>query len=427
MKDFLRSAEEQLILNKDKEAVIAELSDHVETKKEFFESIGYDQKAGAEKANEAMGDGEVVGQRLNRIHQSNAKIKKLMVAGVLVVNISLHFLEIPEGNSIFLIPFLMALLALISKFLFTAAAIRFKSSPISTALIICSFFHLFTQDYSLAYPLCNLIVRNLSGDEYFFFYLYIPTAITAFIVLLILIPNAINIYHCQQIKKLKNTRKQNKIALALRNLCVIAAVASFVLSVPFYAVNERINEKQAAIRKELFIFALETTDKFDSDEWDELAGYLRSCEYDFYQYSSSYSIDDGEEIYEYDSYTCNIGNWRLSFVYKEENPHEYSVNLHFNNISNYSQNYLYSTAEQIDELVAKIGDPGVGPGKAMGHYAQDFFVYLIDFDLDDIYIDKSTNGTVYRCFWQKTHTYFGCPTSYKFHCDNNDICYYYEF
>lgn len=426
MKDFLQSAEEQLILNKDKDSIISELSDHVETKKEFFEGIGYDEEASTEKANEAMGSGEVIGQRLNMIHRSNTKIKNQITSSVFAINIILHFLEIPKGSNIFLIPFLMALLALISNFLFTAAAIRFKSTHISAALIVFFFFPLFVRDYSLAYPICNRIAQKLNGDEYYFFYLFAPAIITALIGLIILIPNAMNIYHCVQIKKLKNTRKQNQIASALRNVCVIAAIASFVLSVPFYAVNERINMEQAKIREELYSFALETAHKFDHDEWEELAEYLEECEYEFYRYSSSYSVDDGEEIYEYNSYDYYNGNWQLSFVYKGENPDEYYVHLTFNNTNNFSQKYLYTTSERIDELIEKIGDPEVGPGNAMGHSAQEFLSDLIDFNLNDFYINRTKDGTIYRCFWQETTTYFDCYTRYEFYCDTDDICYYYE-
>lgn len=426
MKDFLQSAEEQLIFNKDKDSIITELSDHVDTKKEFFESIGYDEEASAEKANEAMGDGEVIGQRLDMIHKSGTKIKKLLVAGVFIANLALFFLEIPTGNNAFLIPFLMALLALISNFLFTAAAIRFKSIRVSAALIVFSFFPLLTQDFSLAYPLFNLIARDLSGDEYYFFYLFIPTVITALIGLLILIPNAMNIHHCRRIKKLKNTRKQNKTALLLRNACVIAAAASFVLSVPFYAVNGQINEDQTAVREELFSFALDTVDRFDYDEWDELTEFLRSSEYEFYQYSNSYSIDDGEEIYEYDSYTCNMGNWQLSFSIEEAKPGEYSVRLHFNNTDNYSQAYLYTTAEKTDELVKKIGDPNVGPGNAMGHTAQEISGKMIGFDFRDLYIDKNKDSTIYKYQWFQIHRKFDSYSWYEFYCDTDDICYYYE-
>ena len=426
MKDFLKSAEEQLIFNKDVDSIITELSDHVKTKIEFFESIGYDDKASAEKANEAMGSGEVIGQRLDMIHRSNTRIKKLIVAGVIVVNIALHFFEIPAGNNAFLIPFLMALFALTSNFLFTAAAIRFKSIRVSAALIVFSFFPSFMQDHSLAYPLCNLITRNLSRDAYFFFYLYVPAILTAFIGLLILVPNAMNIHHCRQIKKLKNTRKQNKTALALRNLCIIAAVASFVLSVPFYAVNERINEELAAVRDELFSFALDTVGKFDYDEWNELAEYLEGCEYEFNRSYSSYSVNDGPEIFEYDSYTCNIGNWQLSFDYKEDEPDEYSASLRFNNIDNYSQAYLYTTEEKIDELVKKIGDPHVGPGNAMGHSAQEIFSKMIGFDFRDLHITKGEYGTVYEYQWFQVHRKFDSYSWYVFRCDSDDICNYYQ-
>lgn len=426
MKDFLQSAEEQLIFNKDLDSIITELSDHVETKREFFESIGYDEEASAEKANEAMGDGAVIGQRLDLIHSSNTKIKKLIVAGVVVINIAFYFLEIPVGNNIFLVPFLMALLALIINFLFTAAAIRFKSIRISAVLIIFSFFPLLMQDFSLAYPLCNLITRDLSGDEYFYFYLFIPAVITAFISLFIIIPNAMNIHHCRQIKKLKNTRKQNKISLTLRNACVIAAAASFILSVPFYAVNERINEEQAEVREELISFVLDTVNKFDYDEWDELAEYLESSEYEFYRHSSSYSINDGPEIYEYDSYNYYRGNWLISFDIVEDKPGEYSASLHFNNIDNYSQEYLYTTDEKIDELIKKIGDSEVGPGNAMGHSAEEISSNIMGFDVRELTVVKRENGTVYKYYWQPAKTHFGSHYQYEFHCDNDDICYYYE-
>ena len=426
MNDFLRSAEEQLKLNKDKIAVMTELGDHFETKKEFFESIGYDEEASAEKANEAMGDGEIIGQRLNMIHNPKTKINKLLIASVFIVNIVLHFLEIPASKGIFLVPFLMALIALISNFLFTAAAIRFKNIKISAALIVFAFFPSLMQDHSLAYPLCNLIVHNLSGDEYYFFYLMIPAVITAFIGLLVLIPNAININHCRRIKKLKNTRKQNRISSALRKCCVIAAIAGFVISVPFYAVNEHINEEQAAVREELFIFALETTDKFEGYEWNELTEYLKNCEYTFYQHSTSYSIDNGVEIYEYDSYVCYINNWQLSFVYEEEKPNEFSVKLHFNNIDNYSQEYLYTTEEKIDKLVKKIGNSDVGPGNAMGHSAQEISNNMLGFDFRNFSIDKSEDGTIYKYQWFQIHRSFDSYSSYEFRCDSDGICYYYE-
>ena len=425
MKDFLQSAEEQLILNKDKDSIITELSDHVETKKEFFESIGYDDETSIEKANEAMGNGEVIGQRLDMIHRSNMKIEKLLFAGVFVINIALNFVEIQIGNNGFLPPFLMALLALVSNFLFTAAAMRFKSTKTSIALIVCSFLPLLKRRYSLAYPLCNVIVRGLSADDYYFFYLFMPAIITFCLSAFIIIPNIINIYHCNQIKKLKNTRKQNKIALALRNACVIVAVAGFVLSVPYYALNERINDEQAAIRDELFGFALETANRFDYGEWSELAEYLESSEYDFKHNSRSYVSSNDLETYIYDSYIYDNGNWKIEFRFKGECPNEYSVFVDFIE-ENLSMNCLYTTATEISELIEKIGDPEVGPGNAMGRSVQEFLSDLIAFDLDGIYVNKSEDGINYRFFWQEPRTYFGCKRVYEFYCDTDDICYYYE-
>ena len=277
----------------------------------------------------------------------------------------------------------------------------------------------------MAYPLCNVIVRGLNANDYYFFYLFMPAIITFCLNAFIIIPNAMNIYHCNQIKKLKNTRKQNKIALAFRNACVIIAVASFVLSVPYNAMNERINDEQAAIRNELISFAFETANRFDYGEWNELAEYLENCEYDLEHNSGSFISSNDLETYTYDSYVYNSGNWGLEFRFNGEYPNEYYVAVNFIE-ENISMNYLYTTATEIDELIKKVGDPEVGPGNAMGHSAQEFSSDLIAFDLDGIYVNKSAEGINYRFFWQEPRTYFGCKRVYEFYCDTDDICYYYE-
>ena len=87
MKDFLKSAEDQLKSAEDRKAVMLELKEHLELKKEFFESIGYDTETSEEKANEAMGSGEIIGQRLSEIHRrKNKKIIGIFILCTVCVN-----------------------------------------------------------------------------------------------------------------------------------------------------------------------------------------------------------------------------------------------------------------------------------------------------------------------------------------------------
>ena len=114
MKDFLKSAEEQLKSAEDKESVMRELSDHLETKKEYFESIGYSKDASKEKANEAMGSGEIIGQRLNEIHRPDGKKSKAVKIAVICVNLLFLFLlAVPLSKNSFIFPFAAAVIIFI--------------------------------------------------------------------------------------------------------------------------------------------------------------------------------------------------------------------------------------------------------------------------------------------------------------------------
>ena len=425
MNDFLRSAEEQLKLNKDKTAVMSELSDHYETKKEFFESIGYDESASAEKANEAMGDGEVVGQRLDQIHKRKGNVW-FPILGIIAVNLFV-FSDSPTESSSFFMPFITSLIILIFDLLGTAVAIRYKNIGLSVTVIIFSFFPLSEGNFSLAYPLCNLIVSNVFGNAEVIVY-YLSRVITALIGALIVIPNIFNIYHCKKIKKLINTRKQNIISRAFRNGCVIATIFCLVASFPYYAMNERVCNKQATIRNELMGFILDTANQFDYNEWNELAEYLENCEYDFEYRSYNYGDMFGGETYTGETYRYSKGNWSISFEHNDEDPNGYSVGTTYDAdfIYNLSLKYFYVPEEKINALIKKIGDSTVGPGNAMGHSAEEISDALKGFDLKDMGIDKREDGTVYKYSWMPLKSYFGCYHGYEFQFDNECICYYYE-
>lgn len=61
MNNFLKQAKEQLTSCENPEEILAELNDHIEENKKYYEDIGYFGDDCIEKANEAMGDGEIIG------------------------------------------------------------------------------------------------------------------------------------------------------------------------------------------------------------------------------------------------------------------------------------------------------------------------------------------------------------------------------
>lgn len=56
--EFIKTATAKIYNFNQKQKIKAELTDHIETKKEFFMEIGYSQEASEEKAISAMGDAE---------------------------------------------------------------------------------------------------------------------------------------------------------------------------------------------------------------------------------------------------------------------------------------------------------------------------------------------------------------------------------
>ena len=433
MSNFLHSVDEQLKSNKDRISVIRELSDHVETKKEFFESIGYDQKSSAEKANEAMGDGEVVGQRLNKIHRPNRLLTGIFLMFLVGVNSLIKDNTFAEDNDFFLHTFLWALFALVSDLCITTVSIKRKDKELSLYLIIASFAPLLAHNFILAQPLCNLIFLNLNNDAnntLYYNYNFFSIVITILLSVPIVVPNIFNIYHCKQIKELTNTRKHNEISRFIRNACMITAISSIIISVPFYAINNIICQKQAELRDSLFDFALDTTGKFNYDEWDELAKYLINCEYNF-EYSE-YNVvqsEADETSYHIEKYTYRESDWFITFTFDEnETVNGFSVDVN-HNIDNLSLEYLYLTNNSWWELREKLGEPYGKNDNVAKLSAYEIRSVMSGFSFTGISIEKQMDSTVYTYEWllpfyanRKAFT----RQNFQFDCDNNGICHNYK-
>ena len=68
IKEYIKEATSKIFTIHEKESVSLELSDHLLSKQEFFEDIGYSQDISEEKAVEEMGPGEEIADYLGEIH-----------------------------------------------------------------------------------------------------------------------------------------------------------------------------------------------------------------------------------------------------------------------------------------------------------------------------------------------------------------------
>ena len=436
MNDFLRSAEEQLKLNKDKSSVMAELEDHVETKRSFFKSIGYDENASAEKANEAMGNGEIIGQRLNQIHSRMRKASVYLIVASAIANIGLNAAILLADKGNYSIPFVAALFVLLCNLAFTYAAIKFKSLWLSAASMIFSLAAVWLSSPYLAYPLCNLIISHYSSDPiHLFNYSYV--AISACVSATVFLPNGFNIHHCRQMKRLKNTKKQNRVAAALRNTCLIAGVIIFVLSFPYYAMNNSLCEEQAQIREELMDFAFETANEYNFKSKEELEKFLENSKYAF-EYVPIYGYGESYERVSEHCYVYYLGNWHIEFYI--DNPdifhpysspqNNYSINV-CNNIFNISQRYLITSPEQEEKLFETISNPrpvmyGIDesvPHSAEGMTAREIRNTISGISLTGAGIGIYDDHIAYGYSWQGLDTANRLyMNNYSFYCDGNGIC-----
>lgn len=336
MDNFLEQARNQLTSCENPEEILAELNDHIEENKKYYEDIGYFGDACSEKVNEAMGDGEIIGQRLNA--QNTRKITGLQILLVVLIFI-LNFLlstifALPfYGNSL-VKPFFTGVAILIIDYVFTILAIKLKSKLISFVLILMCFLTLHFSATKLAYPLINILLVNNNSFEIFNKYDLISYASTAVILFSVIIPNIYNIYYCYRVEKLKNARKQyyftNKIIKSLVAFSIITAISAY----PLFVLNQSLSKRQQEIRCELVDFIYDVSTRFDYSQFDEIEDYVLNSGYDFIE--NEYKEDEN-----YRRITCYKGNWELyaKFYYDDKS---YSIGM-YNWMYNSAQPYLFNT------------------------------------------------------------------------------------
>lgn len=419
MNNFLNDAQNQLRVCMDKQTVMTELDDHLQTKKEFFEDLGYDEQSSFEKANEAMGDGEIVGQRLNVLHTPKYKQINLWCFIIAVCNIVFPFIVgIPSGEDIFIRPFFSAVLILIINFAFTAFALKVKNRKFSVLILIFSLITMHVSLTKLTYPICNLLlsadhIENIDG-----IYQHVKIVLTIILLLLLIFPNIYNIYYCNQINNMKNTKKQNVFAKKLIAFCIVLAVIFAALSYPFYYINRHIANTQDEIHREFIDFALEIDDNFDYTNTKELITYLDNCENDFVRF------DEDDEW----TRTCCIykGNWEMR-IYVNAYDDDCGYYIYISPLLvNSSQSYLFANYESEDKLIRYLGDDEVEgkTGLAVGSTKSEIRKKMNEINSAEFrYYCDADDNSYYYLWYLDSYLYgiFG-QSDYEFHFDNDDNC-----
>ena len=433
MDNFLEQARNQLTSCENPEEILAELNDHIEENRKYYEDIGYFGDACSEKVNEAMGDGDIIGQRLNA--QNTRKITGLQILLVVLIVI-LNFLlstifALPFYGNSFVKPFFTGVAILIIDYVFTILAIKLKSKLISFVLILMCFLTLHFSATKLAYPLINILLVNNNSFEIFNKYDLISYASTALILLSVILPNIYNIYYCHRVEKLKNTRRQyyftKKIIKSLIAFSIITAISAY----PLFALNQSLSKRQQEIKNELVEFIYDVSTRFDDTQFSEIEDYVLNSGYDFIETEYEY-----EEDYNYRTFSCYKGNWELyASFYNDDKSYSLSMS---NLICNSAQPYLFfNDYDKELEVRERIGDDESDDknGACIGMTADEIHSKLQEIS----FCQFSFNNCVYEHFPenQKFDYHYSWLTSdslffvfgrhdYYFYYDENGKCISYD-
>lgn len=418
MDDFLINIESQLSKYNDNAPVMNELYDHMKMNERFYEEIGYDEAGVYEKSNEAMGDGVIIGQRLNELHKLNDKNERILFAFVIACNFVLSaIVGIPSDNNSFLRPFIVAVGLYILNQLFTVFSIKLKSDKTSIMLIACSLTIGWIYLIKLSYPVCNLLFLTNISDKYAI-YEALGKVIGVLISLSIALPNVYNVFYCSRVKNLKNTRKQYYFTKKIIVLNIVLAVIVAIYSVPAYLVNQKINEIQIEKRQEYVDFIGYALENYGMEDIEKIVAYVENSDYDFkpnnnYEpYQISY-----EMLYQ-------KGNWNLSYYTSDD---WYSIKL-CPVLSNCSMTYLYVPYSEEERLFNKYGVPEsyITDGVAIGLDTSKLFYEMSKFNYSTINYDfKSENSKTCLSFeWYLTSSLYGVfgYDYYNFDFDDNGKC-----
>lgn len=431
MDNFLEQARKQLTSCENPEEILAELNDHIDENKKYFEDIGYFGDACTEKVNEAMGDGEIIGQRLNEQNRKrNIKIQILIAVLIIVINYALSvYFALPSYENTFVRPFFTGIVILIIDYAFTIFAIKLKSKLMSFVLALMCFLTLHLSATKLSYPMTNIILAKNNGFGIFYVYNLISLAGTAIILLSVFLPNIYNIYYCNRIKNLKNTRKQyyftKKICTALFVFSIITAISAY----PLFALNQSLVKRQQETRDEFVEFVYDVSTRFDGAQISEIENFLRNCDYEFFETGNQDDKNSCWLIY-------YKGNWSItaSLNYDDETYSLYMQNLIYNS----SQPYLFfGDYEQESRILEQIGSdefdsengPCIGMTRDELHSKMqetNFCQFYCSNCIGD-YAPENTSFYSRYDWYLDNHLYsiFG-HDSYAFFYDENDKCISYD-
>lgn len=422
MKDFLKNVDSQLKDCEHKTAVMTELYDHIQTKKEYFEEIGYDSKASNEMAEDAMGDGEMIGERLNCIHSQKKRNERWFIFLIIISNIIFPFIiGIPRDKNTFIFPFFSASVLLVLNYIFTFFAIKIKKYLPSVFLLLNCIATMWLSVTKLTYPLCNILTDKSSIE-----YIYVSRLIGVAVIFSVIIPNLYNIFICRQIRLLKNTKKQNKIAKAFSRVCIVMSVITAVLAYPMFLVNESYCNEQIKIQKELVNFVLQIEDNFEYNETEELTDFLNNSKYDFTVDKSNNSEDDF--VYKY-----TVGNWELQvYFYSEISERKgYSAGVTYYK-SNCSNSYLFNSYAEENNLIDVLG------GEDLTNADQNNCIGMTRQEIKSIMNEVGFAVFSYDCYEKSSHYcyewltpsflygFFGYSSYYFDFNDNSEICSNYD-
>lgn len=431
MDNFLEQARNQLTSCENPEEILAELNDHIEENKKYYEDMGYCGDDCIEKVNEAMGDGVIIGQRLNEQNRKrNIKIQILIAVLIMVINFALSvYFALPSYENTFVRPFFTGIVILIIDYAFTIFAIKLKSKLMSFVLALMCFLTLHLSATKLSYPMTNIILAKNNGSGIFYVYNLISLAGTTIILLSVFLPNIYNIYYCNRIKNLKNTRKQyyftKKICTALFVFSIITAISAY----PLFALNQSLVKRRQETRDEFVEFVYDVSTRFDGAQISEIENFLRNCDYEFFETGNQDDENSCWLIY-------YKGNWSItaSLNYDYETYSLYMQNLIYNS----SQPYLFfGDYEQENRIMEQIGSdefdsengPCIGMTRDELHskMQETNFCQFYCSNCIDEYAPENTSFYSQYDWYLDNHLYsiFG-HDSYAFFYDENDKCISYD-
>lgn len=299
----------------------------------------------------------------------------------------------------------------------------------SFVLALMCFLTLHLSATKLSYPMTNIILAKNNGFGIFYVYNLISLVGTAIILLSVFLPNIYNIYYCNRIKNLKNTRKQyyftKKICTALFVFSIITAISAYHL----FALNQSLVKIQQETRDEFVEFVYDVSTRFDGAQISEIENFLRNCDYEFFETGNQDDENSCWLIY-------YKGNWSItaSLNYDDETYSLYMQNLIYNS----SQPYLFfgdyeqenRTLEQIgsDEFDSENG-PCIGMTRDELHskMQETNFCQFYCSNCIDEYAPENTSFYSRYDWYLDNHLYsiFG-HDSYAFFYDENDKCISYD-